>query len=43
MPEDIDVLQDHTWLLKMRHTYCALAPGAMEPLQSALKVLQGGL
>lgn len=36
-PEDIDVLRDHTWLLKMRHTYCALAPGAMEPLQSALK------
>jgi NADH-quinone oxidoreductase subunit F len=34
--EDLDVLEEHTWLLKMRHTYCALAPGAMEPLQSAL-------
>ncbi len=36
-PGDLDVLQEHTWLLKMHHTYCALAPGAMEPLQSALK------
>ena len=35
-PEDMDVLKDHTWLLKMRHPYCAFAPGAMEPLQSAL-------
>ncbi len=34
--EDLDVLEEHTWLLKMRHTYCALAPGAIEPLQSAL-------
>ncbi len=36
LPEDIDVLREHTWLLKMRHTYCALAPGAVEPLQSGL-------
>jgi NADH-quinone oxidoreductase subunit F len=36
-PEDLEVLEEHTWLLKMGHTYCALAPGAMEPLQSALK------
>ena len=35
--EDLDVLEEHTWLLKMHHTYCALAPGAVEPLQSALK------
>jgi NADH-quinone oxidoreductase subunit F len=35
--EDLDVLEEHTWLLKLHHTYCALAPGAMEPLQSALK------
>ena len=34
--EDIDVLEEHTRLIKMRHTYCALAPGAIEPLQSAL-------
>jgi NADH-quinone oxidoreductase subunit F len=36
-PEDLDILQEHAWLLKMGHTYCALAPGAMEPLQSSLK------
>jgi NADH-quinone oxidoreductase subunit F len=35
--EDLQVIEEHTWLLKMHHTYCALAPGAMEPLQSALK------
>lgn len=35
--EDLDVLEEHTWLLKLHHTYCALAPGAIEPLQSALK------
>lgn len=36
--EDLDALREHTWFLKMHHTYCALAPGAMEPLQSALKL-----
>lgn len=36
-PEDLDVLEEHTWLLKMGHPYCALAPGAAEPLQSGLK------
>jgi NADH-quinone oxidoreductase subunit F len=35
--EDLEVLQEHTWLLRMGHTYCALAPGAVEPLQSGLK------
>jgi NADH-quinone oxidoreductase subunit F len=36
-PEDLDVLEEHTWLLRMGHTYCAFAPGAVEPLQSGLK------
>jgi NADH-quinone oxidoreductase subunit F len=36
-PEDLDVLERHTWLLGPGHTFCALAPGAMEPLQSALR------
>jgi NADH-quinone oxidoreductase subunit F len=36
-PEDIEVLQGQTWLLGPGHTFCALAPGAMEPLQSALR------
>jgi NADH-quinone oxidoreductase subunit F len=35
--EDLDVLQAHTWKLGPGNTFCALAPGAMEPLQSALK------
>ena len=36
-PEDIDFLIEMTGLIRMGHTFCALAPGAMEPLQSALK------
>jgi NADH-quinone oxidoreductase subunit F len=33
---DIDILDMHTKRLRMGNTFCALAPGAMEPLQSAL-------
>ena len=33
----IEILEFHTSYLSPGHTYCALAPGAMEPLQSALK------
>jgi NADH-quinone oxidoreductase subunit F len=36
-PEDLEILASHTTLLGPGHTFCALAPGAMEPLQSALK------
>ncbi|MEO8522823.1 MAG: NADH-quinone oxidoreductase subunit NuoF [Acidobacteriota bacterium] len=36
-PADLDRLSAHTHLLGPGHTYCALAPGAAEPLQSALK------
>lgn len=36
-PDDLDILQDHTKSLGPGMTFCALAPGAMEPLQSALK------
>jgi NADH-quinone oxidoreductase subunit F len=35
--EDVELLQLHTQLLGPGNTFCALAPGAMEPLQSALK------
>lgn len=35
--EDVDMLQMHTQWLQPGNTFCALAPGAMEPLQSALK------
>ncbi len=34
---DLEILEQHTQLLGPGHTFCALAPGAMEPLQSALK------
>lgn len=36
-PEEIGILQEHTWLLQLGHTFCALAPGAVMPLESALK------
>lgn len=35
-PEDLELLFSHTQLLGPGNTFCALAPGAMEPLQSAL-------
>jgi NADH-quinone oxidoreductase subunit F len=35
--EDMELLEMHTRLLGPGNTFCALAPGAMEPLQSALK------
>jgi NADH-quinone oxidoreductase subunit F len=34
--EDIEHLGSHTRLLAPGHTFCALAPGAMEPVSSAL-------
>jgi NADH-quinone oxidoreductase subunit F len=36
-PEDIDLLAMHSRFLGPGNTFCALAPGAVEPLQSALK------
>jgi NADH-quinone oxidoreductase subunit F len=35
--EDLELLNRHVEYLGPGHTFCALAPGAMEPLQSALK------
>jgi NADH-quinone oxidoreductase subunit F len=35
--KDMELLEMHTHLLGPGNTFCALAPGAMEPLQSALK------
>jgi NADH-quinone oxidoreductase subunit F len=37
VPGDLEMLEEHTTLLGPGRTFCALAPGAMEPLQSALK------
>jgi NADH-quinone oxidoreductase subunit F len=39
-PQDINLLEEHTRLLGMGHTFCALAPGAMEPLQSAIRIFR---
>jgi len=36
-PGDIEILEDMTRHLGPGRTYCALAPGAVEPLQSALR------
>jgi NADH-quinone oxidoreductase subunit F len=35
--KDIEILQEHTSKIWIGKTYCALAPGAIEPLQSGLK------
>lgn len=39
--KDLDLLNFHTKYLGPGNTFCALAPGAMEPLQSALKYFKG--
>ncbi len=36
-PADLEALEFQTRFNAMGHTFCALAPGAVEPLQSALK------
>jgi NADH-quinone oxidoreductase subunit F len=36
-PGDLEILESHTRLLWLGRTFCALAPGAMEPLKSALR------
>ena len=36
-PEDLDLLAEQCVFMGPGRTFCALAPGAMEPLQSALK------
>ena len=36
-PGDLEILEAHTRLLWLGRTYCAFAPGAMEPLRSALR------
>jgi NADH-quinone oxidoreductase subunit F len=36
-PEDVRVLEEHTRLIRLGHTFCALAPGAMMPLEGGLQ------
>ncbi len=40
-PGDLETLEFQTRFLKPGHTYCALAPGAAEPLESGLKYFRG--
>jgi NADH-quinone oxidoreductase subunit F len=40
-PGDLDLLAHHAKFLGPGNTFCALAPGAVEPLQSALKYFRG--
>ena len=42
-PGDIEILEMHTQRLRMGNTFCALAPGAMEPLQSGLQYFREDL
>jgi len=39
-PLDLEILQQHVGLLAPGRTYCPLAPGAVEPLGSALKLFR---
>jgi NADH-quinone oxidoreductase subunit F len=36
-PQDIEILEKQTHMMAPGNTFCALAPGAVEPLQSGLK------
>jgi NADH-quinone oxidoreductase subunit F len=40
---DLDVLADHVRRIKMNATFCALAPGAMEPLRGAMQYFRSDL
>jgi len=39
-PDDLEILEHHCRLLAPGFTFCALAPGAVEPLQSALRIFR---
>jgi NADH-quinone oxidoreductase subunit F len=38
--EDLELLEWHTAQIKSDHTFCDLAPGAMEPLESGLRLFR---
>ncbi|WP_346839178.1 NADH-quinone oxidoreductase subunit NuoF [Microbulbifer sp. SAOS-129_SWC] len=40
VPEDLELLREQTRRMGPGNTFCALAPGAAEPLQSALKLFE---
>jgi NADH-quinone oxidoreductase subunit F len=39
-PRDLEILEEHVQLLGPGRTFCALAPGAVEPLGSALRLFR---
>jgi NADH-quinone oxidoreductase subunit F len=39
-PEDLDLLQEHVWLMGADKAFCDLAPGAMQPLEAALRLFR---
>ena len=39
-PKDLEILEQHVQLLGPGRTFCALAPGAVEPLGSALRLFR---
>jgi NADH-quinone oxidoreductase subunit F len=39
-PEDLELLQEHIWLMGSDKTFCDLAPGAMQPLEAALRLFR---
>ncbi|MFC6980466.1 NADH-ubiquinone oxidoreductase-F iron-sulfur binding region domain-containing protein [Microbulbifer taiwanensis] len=40
LPEDLDLLREQAARMGPGNTFCALAPGAAEPIQSALKLFE---
>jgi NADH-quinone oxidoreductase subunit F len=38
--EDLELLQEHVWLMGSDKTFCDLAPGAMQPLEAALRLFR---
>jgi len=38
--EDLDLLAEHTWFMAADKTFCGLAPGAMQPLGSAMRLFR---
>jgi len=38
--EDLDVLQEHVWIMGADKAFCDLAPGAMQPLEATLRLFR---
>ena len=40
LAEDLDLLQEHVWIMGADKAFCDLAPGAMQPLEAALRLFR---